>query len=211
MQWLRLILSSALLLGAFGLVREYSYGEAVPITRPLSAFPAQLGSWQGRESTVLSDSILEELRPSDYLMRRYEDEAGRSLWLYVGYWETQRKGAQIHSPKNCLPGGGWEPLEVRVVSVPVDGTGPPIDVNRYLLQHGSEQLLVAYWYLAQGEPVATEIGAKIALVRNSILEHRSDGAIVRVSSPVYGTVSDTWAWLVDYIRVMYPKLHGYLP
>src|SRR5262249_31069263 len=162
------------------------------------------GRWQGRESTILSDAILKELRPSDYLMRRYEDEAGRSLWLYVGYWETQRQGAQIHSPKHCLPGGGWEPLEARIVSVPVDRTEPPMKVNRYFLQRGSERSLVAYWYLAQGKPVASEVGAKVALVRNSILEHRSDGAIVRVSSPVYGTVAETWGWFIDYIQVMYP-------
>jgi EpsI family protein len=211
MQWLRLAVSSGLLLGVFVFLHWYSHGEAVPIRRPLESFPMRIGSWQGRESALLSDAILEQLRPTDYLMRRYQGPAGQDLWLYVGYWETQREGAQIHSPKNCLPGGGWQPLEASVVPVPVNGRADPIPVNRYVLQKGADELLVAYWFQAEGEPVANELKAKIALVRNSIFRHRSDGAIVRISTPVSGDVSTAWALLLEYIRLMYPKLHGFLP
>jgi EpsI family protein len=211
MQWFRLAASSGLLLAAFGFLHSYSHGEAVPIRRSLEGFPTQIGSWQGRESSLLGDRTLGELRPTDYLIRRYQDPRGQDLWLYIGYWDTQREGAQIHSPKHCLPGGGWQPLEASIMSVPVNGNVEPIPVNRYVLQKGTDQLMVAYWYQAQGEPLASELSAKIALVRNSILLNRSDGAIVRVSSPVRGSVSATWASLVDYIRLMYPRLHGFLP
>lgn len=211
MRWLRLAVSSGMLLGAFAFLHSYSHGEAIPIRRALEEFPMQIGPWQGRESTFLSDQILAELRPTDYLIRRYQDPAGRDVWLYVGYWSTQRNGVQFHSPKHCLPGGGWEPLEASIVRIPVEGSAGKIPVNRYLLQKGTQQLLVAYWYQAQGEPLASELRAKIALVRNSVSLGRSDGALVRVSSLVEGSVPDTWASLVQYIKLMYPRLHGFLP
>jgi EpsI family protein len=211
MRWLRLAVSSGLLIGTFGFLHSYSHGEAVPIRRSLEGFPMKIGPWQGRESTLLDNQILELLRPTDYLIRRYQNPVGQDLLLYIGYWETQLEGAQFHSPKNCLPGGGWQPLEATIVPVPVNDRAEPVPVNRYVLQKGTDRLLVAYWYQAQGEPLASEFSAKIALVRNSIFLNRSDGAIVRVSSPVRGSVSATWASLVDYLSLLYPRLHGFLP
>jgi len=144
-------------------------------------------------------------------MRRYVDSGGRSLWLFVGFWQTQRKGAQPHSPKNCLPGGGWEPLEATLLVVPLPRPYGPITVNRFLLQKDSAQQLVFYWYHSQGRAVAGEVAARVELVRNSILRNRTDGALVRITSPIYGSVSETSERLVSYVQAMYPILTEYLP
>ena len=93
------------------------YSPATLLPRSLDTFPAGIGGWQGREATTLETDELNVLRVHDYLMRRYADPDGRSLFLYIGYWDTQRKGAQPHSPKNCLPGAGWEPLDRQGVRV----------------------------------------------------------------------------------------------
>jgi EpsI family protein len=203
----RLAVSSTLLVGAFLFLNVYSHGEAVPLRRQLDSFPVELGNWRGRESTILSQDVLDLLVPTDYLLRRYEDGAGRSVLLYIGYWETQRKGAQIHSPKNCLPGGGWQPIEASVVPVEV-GPGKTIEVNRYLLQKGIDQMIALYWFQSQGEAIAGELDAKIAMVKSSIFRNRSDGALVRVSSVTSG---DNWGRLEDFIRLMYPRLREFLP
>src|SRR5262249_48686382 len=151
------------------------------------------------------------LRPKDYLMRRYEDDSGRSVFLFIAYWDSQRKGAQPHSPKNCLPGGGWEPLEASTVTIPLPRPFAPITVNRYLIQKDRDQQVVFYWYLSQGEAIASEMAARVQMVKNSIVRHRTDGALVRISSPVYGSVQDTSDRLTRYIQAMYPILSGYLP
>jgi hypothetical protein len=109
----RASVSLAILLVALLVLQLRSTGEAVPIRKPLDSFPATVGEWQGRRGTILGTDILSKLKLSDYVMRDYVDRGGRSLGLYIGYWDTQRKGAVIHSPKNCLPGAGWEPVEVR--------------------------------------------------------------------------------------------------
>jgi EpsI family protein len=206
----RLAASCLLLLGTFSLLHLRSTGEAVAIRKPLESLPSVVGGWRGQEDSVLGGDLLGILKVDDYLIRRYRDGAGRSLWLYIGYWATQRKGAQIHSPKNCLPGGGWEPLEASRLAIDVPGKGQ-ITVNRYLIQKDRDMQIVLYWYQSQGRAVAGEVQAKMDMVRNAILRNRTDGALVRVSGPVSGSVAETTERLVTYVQALDPILSDYLP
>jgi EpsI family protein len=208
---LHLALSVSLLVAALLALQLRSSGEATPVRKPLDSFPGVIDAWQGRGGEIFDANILNVLKVKDYVMRRYQDPAGRSLWLFIGYWDTQRKGAQPHSPKNCLPGSGWEPLEASRVEVPLPRPFSPISVNRYLIQKDREQQLVFYWYEAQGKAVAGEVAARVEMVKNSIARNRSDGALVRVSSPIYDNVPETSSRLIEYIQAMYPILHEYLP
>ena len=145
------------------------------------------------------------LKVNDYVMRRYADREGRNLWLYIGYWSTQRKGAQIHSPRNCLPGGGWEPIEASASWFPC----PAARAHRgesLPLQKDRDQQVVLYWYQSQGKAVAGELAAKIEMVRSAITRNRTDGALVRVSAPVSGGVAATTEALVGYVQALYPVL-----
>jgi EpsI family protein len=207
----RVSLSSVVLIGALTLLQFRSTGEAVPIRKSLETFPGVVGGWQGQEATIFDAETLNVLRVKDYLMRRYMSSSGRNLLLYIGYWDTQRKGAQIHSPKNCLPGAGWEPVEASLVIIPASAQHGPITINRYLIQKDNTQQLVLYWYHSQGRAIAGEVAAKIQMVKNGILRNRTDGALVRVSSPIYGSVPETTETLVKYIQALYPLLADYLP
>lgn len=208
----RLLLSGAVLLAALLALHLRSPGEAVPIRRALDAFPDSIGGWQTRQDSPLQAEIVSFLKIDDYLIRRYVDEAGRSLWLYVGYWASQRKGgAQVHSPRNCLPASGWEPIEASRLTIDVAGTRGWLTVNRYLIQKDRELQVVVYWYHAQGTPIAGELPAKIQMVRSAIFRNRTDGALVRISSPVSGSVAETTERLVRYVQTLYPLLAEYLP
>lgn len=210
-QPVRLVVSAVLLLGALVVVQFRGPSEAVETRKPFSTFPATLGPWKGQEETILAPDILNMLKMSDYLMRRYTDSSGHPVWLYIGYWQSQRKGGDIHSPKNCLPGGGWEPIEASRLSIPIPGRAAPISVNRYLIQKDREMQVTLYWFQTQGKVVAGELGAKIELVRNALLRNRTDGALVRLSSPVQGGVEQTTDRLMGYVQALYPVLHEYLP
>jgi EpsI family protein len=207
----RASVSLAILLGALLILQLRSTGEAVPIRKSLDSFPTTLGEWQGRKGTIFGADILDKLKLKDYVMRDYGDGAGRGLNLYIGYWDTQRKGAVIHSPKNCLPGVGWEPIEASFLTIALPAPHPPITVNRYLIQKDRDQLLVFYWYQSQGQVIAGEVAARIAMVKSALVRNRTDGAIVRVMSPTYGSVRDTSERLVTYVQTMYPILGDYLP
>lgn len=210
-QPLRMALSLSLLIGALLLLHLRSTGEAVPIRKSLDDFPNAVGPWQAREGVLLELDTLNVLKPTDYLMRRDEEPSGPSVWLFIAYWASQRKGAQPHSPRNCLPGGGWEPIEASIVHIALPEPLAPIAVNRFLIQKDQQRQIVFYWYQSQGRAIAGEVAAKIAMVKSSMMRHRTDGALVRVSSPVYGSVQDTSDRLVSYIQAMYPLLREYLP
>jgi EpsI family protein len=204
-------LSLSLLVGALLVLQLRSSGEAVPIRKNLDSFPTTVGGWQAREGVLLELDTLNVLKAKDYLMRRDQDPSGKSLALFIAYWDSQRKGAQPHSPRNCLPGGGWEPLEASRVTIPLPPPMAPITVNRFLIQKDRDQQVVFYWYQSQGKAIAGEMAARVEMIKTSILRHRTDGALVRVSSPVYGSVQDTSDRLIKYIQAMYPILGEYLP
>jgi EpsI family protein len=210
-QPLRMGLSVSLLLGALLALHLRSSGEAVPIRQNLDRFPSTVGQWQASEGVLLDLETLNVLRPKDYLMRRDEDASGHSVFLFIAYWDSQRKGAQPHSPKNCLPGGGWEPLEASMVTIPLPEPRAPITVNRYVVQKDQDQQVVFYWYQSQGKAIAGEMDARVQMVKNSIVRHRTDGALIRVSSRVATSVPETSDRLVRYIQALYPVLGGYLP
>jgi EpsI family protein len=176
-------------------------------------FPVVVDGWRSVQSEILADADLKVLKPSDYLVRFYIDSNGEGASLYIGYWQSQRKGAQVHSPKNCLPGGGWEPIEATRmrIPIPIRGEDPSIEVNRYLLQKGEETMIVFYWFQAQGRTTSSELRAKVDLIRNSILRHRSDGAIVRVSSLVHRDARATDGSLVKFVQAFYSNLGEFLP
>jgi EpsI family protein len=207
----RLVISGALLVGATVLLQLRTEGDAMPLRKALGDFPRELGEWRGQETLLFDEKILWKLRATDYLMRRYVDAAGRVVWLYVGYWDTQRKGANTHSPQNCLPGAGWEPLEASRVTVSLSPPLQPITINSYLLQKDRQLQLVLYWYDAQGRAVAGEIPAKIEMLKSSALRNRTDGALIRVSSLVHGSVAETSERLLVYVRTMYPALREHFP
>src|SRR6266571_1056947 len=205
-QPVRVWLSLSLLVGTLLILQLRSTGEAVPIRTGLDSFPRVVGEWHAREEVLLELDTLNLLKATDYLMRRDQDPSGRSVWLFIGYWDSQRKGAQPHSPRNCLPGSGWEPLESSRVTISLPQPFVPITVNRFLIQKDRDQQVVFYWYQSQGKATAGEIAARIEMMKNSMVRHRTDGALVRVSSPVYGSVQDTSNRLVRYIQAMYPVL-----
>ena len=89
-----------------------------------------------RQNHSGSPAFQNSLKVDNYLIRRNADEAGNSIWLYVGYWASQRRGGtQVHSPRNCQPAGGWEPGEASRLLIELPGRGP-LTVNRYLIQIG---------------------------------------------------------------------------
>lgn len=207
----RLLISVAILASALLVLQFRSVGEGVQMRKPFDTFPEVLGAWRGVNDTTFDPDVLKMLKMSDYLMRRYVDASGHPTWLYMGYWQSQRRGSDIHSPRNCLPAGGWEPIESTQLTIPLGGTFAPITVNHYLIQKDRQMQVVIYWFEAQGHVVAGELEAKIQMVRSAIFKNRTDGALVRLSSPVSGTVPDTTERMTRQIQALYPVLREYLP
>jgi EpsI family protein len=189
-------------------------GEATPPRQPLSSFPLELPSgWRGYD-LEMDPVVLDRLRLSDYSSRIYvpaESAASRTpVSLYIGYYQSQRTGATYHSPKNCLPGGGWHIADVRVAQVSLPERGS-IQVNRIVIEKGLERQLVVYWYYDRGRVIASEYEAKIALVWDAMTRNRTDGALVRIITPVQGDVEEAWGRTVFFLREIWPYLARHMP
>lgn len=177
------LLPLALLLGGVVLEAAARPERSLAPNAPLEAFPSRLLEWSAAESRQLDESVLRVLRPDAYVHRLYTDPEGRELALFIAYYGRQLSGATIHSPRNCLPGAGWEPVRHRRIGVASPyGEGT---VNRYLIEHQSgARALVFYWYQGRGRVEANEYVVKWDLLRDAVLKRRSDEALVRLVFPL---------------------------
>jgi EpsI family protein len=187
--------------------------EVVPLRRPLVEMPYLLDSWQGRDLPRMSADVLAVLGADDYLNRMYVRESRDVVSLYIGFYQSQRNGDTIHSPMNCLPGAGWQPMTTSAVDVPLaDGSGA-IHAKRVLIQKGPDQQVVLYWYQSHGRSIANEYVSKAYMIYDAFRLNRSDAALVRVVSPVLANDTEEAAGrrAVDFIKAFAPRIERFLP
>lgn len=205
------------LMVATGAIARASHTEPVPIRTPFDAFPMQIGAWKGTELPPIPAEIMAILRADDYLNRVYVSPGRYGAGLYIGFYRSQRQGDAIHSPLNCLPGAGWEPVSQSLLTIPVAGAAAPegISVNRDLIQKGIDRQLVLYWYQSHGRVVANEYWSKFYLIRDAVRLNRTDAALVRVIVPIPpnlgGAEAKAEEQATDFVRSMFPLLSTYLP
>ncbi len=130
--------------------------------------------------------------------------------LYVGFYQSQKEGDIIHSPKNCMPGAGWNIIDTSIESVQIDH-GKSVKVIRLLLEKGTEKQLVLYWFQSRGRIISSEYAQKIWLVVDSITRQRTDGSFVRLISTVKGNEKRTLNRLKDFANIIFPILNEYIP
>ena len=200
--WAALILLLAAAVTEYALPRTESWAPHPP----LQNLPLAFADWRAQDIPI-DAHLVAASRADDYLNRLYRQAPGNEVGLYIGYYKSQRAGDSVHSPKNCLPGSGWEPVDVSISSLRVPGSDAPLPVNRYVVQHGDEKSVTFYWYQSPRRVIATEYAAKFWLVADSIRYRRSDTSLVRVIVPVQdnnvAAASDTGE---AFIRALYPQL-----
>jgi len=185
-----------------------------PLSRrePLSSFPRSLSAREGTDYTITPD-IREVLGNGDFLWRLYTDPAGApDVDLFVAYFASQRAGDTLHSPKNCLPGDGWFPIRSGEQEVTAPGIAP-FHANEYLVAKDSERRLVLYWYQAHNRAVANEYWAKFYQVADAIRYNRSDGSLIRLTTPlVHGErIENARGRLLEFVGQVAPQLGRYIP
>ncbi len=155
--------------------------QAVPLAGPLAELPKGMLGFEGTDIPIAP----EEQRiagMSSFVLRLFSDSLSRQAFsIYVGYYEAQSQGKSIHSPKNCLPGAGWEPLSSGMTVLHT--SHGDFRVNRYVLAKGSHTALVYYWYQGRGRIQASEYGVKWDLLRDKAVRGRSEEALVRIVVP----------------------------
>ncbi len=213
----RFILAALLIAGAAVLLQARARTEVFPPRLPLKQFPAQLDGWTGTDIAI-EPEVLQILGPGDFLLRIYQKHTAEAqpktpyVDLFIAYFRSQRAGDTIHSPQHCLPGSGWTPIENRRILLTMPGHAP-FPANRYLIAKGESRQLVLYWFWAHDRGVASEYWAKFYLVTDSIKMNRSDGSLVRITTPMLAgeTADQAEQRILPFASDVMPLLDTYIP
>jgi len=198
------LIISAILFINFG-----STVNSIPLTKPLEVFPKVVGSFKRINTQSFSEAVKKTAGMDDYIMWQYQDAQGYTLGLYIGYYQDQIEGGIIHSPKHCMPGSGWQPFQVAEVTTKATD-GKTYRIARMVMQKGDDKQVAHYWFQGRGRVIANEYEDRVAMILDSILRRRSDGALVRITGPGSDGEQDSQKQM-EFIEALLPKLVQFLP
>jgi exosortase D (VPLPA-CTERM-specific) len=184
--------------------------EIKPSRASFFDFPLKLSAWEGQH-LPMEQQYLDQLRMDDYLFVAFNRAYDPPVNLWIAYYDSQRKGQSVHSPKSCLPGGGWDfatfgPHTFQTAS-------GPMTVNRALITHGADRQLMYYWFQQRGRVVTNEYLVKWYIFEDAITRNRTDGALVRVIVPIpeHGSASRAEQTATGFLQTLVPQLPRYVP
>ncbi|WP_415236177.1 VPLPA-CTERM-specific exosortase XrtD [Sneathiella sp.] len=182
----------------------------IPERTSFASFPLKIGDLIAEEDQIPGIEA-EVLQMSDYFLGHYREANLPAISLFIGYYDQQSAGRTPHSPRVCIPSGGWEIRDLQTIELMKDGN--PVPVNRVLIGKGEQRLLVYYWFQQRGKFIANEYAAKFNLLLGGLTSSRTDGALVRLSMPISSTMSEIVAdkRLEEFSKNLFPVLPKYIP
>jgi exosortase D (VPLPA-CTERM-specific) len=186
--------------------------EIKPERAFFSSFPGVIGDWQGTSGTLEAEA-LKTLDLTDYLLADFARPTDVPVNFYVAYYESQRKGSSPHSPTVCMPGGGWQIIDMTRRTFAGADSQQGFEFNRVVIRKGNTSQLVYYWFLERGLEMADEYQVKWSLFRDALLENRTDGALVRLTTPMVAGEPEEKAdqRMAELLVAALPLLPAYVP
>jgi EpsI family protein len=222
------IVAVLLLAGTLAAAQGIEFREKIPPAQSFAGFPLQVGEWNGKRD-VMEQKFIDGLHLDDYVIVDYAN-GSHTVNFYTAYYQSQRKGESIHSPETCLPGGGWEFKNAGKAVVKIgewqgsvlaagDGSvgqranGPTITVNRAFMEKGATKQLSYFWFPQRDRVLTNAWELKWYNFLDSLTRQRTDGALVRLITPVYPNedVADADKRLAAFTREIVPVLNEFLP
>jgi EpsI family protein len=212
MKSLRFWVISLLLAGTALLLHFRGDRDLIPASEPLSQVPRTIAGRTGNDMPI-DQETLDVLGVGDFLLRDYA-QGGRSvpIGLLIAYYPTQRTGVTMHSPKHCLPGSGWVFESSQYVDLD-DTNGNPHQVGEYIVADGDNRQFIIYWFQEHGRSIANEYLARVYLVKEAMQFNRTDGALVRVITPIDSNegTSAARARAEGFAAQLFPMLPRFIP
>ncbi len=188
--------------------------DIIPTRKAFLTFPLHLGKWQGRND-YLTQNYLDGLKLTDYTIINYvSPESSANVNFYSAYYQSQRKGVSVHSPKGCIPGDGWQITQFGQITIPdIKLEGNAIEANRAIIQKGSSRQLVYYWFQQRGRSITNEYLVKWYLFYDAIAMNRTDGSLIRLVTNVGESEDINVAdqRLQNFMKDVVTELPAYIP
>ncbi|MCB2091311.1 MAG: VPLPA-CTERM-specific exosortase XrtD [Alphaproteobacteria bacterium] len=202
-----------MILATFGILNITDRQEIVPERMRFVSFPSEIDGWESRK-TYLEPNVEKALGLDDYILADYRSPMrSMPVNLYVAYYSSQRKGISPHSPRVCIPGGGWLITEFDRIEINVRGQSEPMPINRAIIERERDRQLVYYWFDQRGHKMSNEYLMKWYLVKDAIFRNRTDGSLVRLTTPIFEgeEVQDAEKRIQTFLDEIAPDLPSYLP
>jgi exosortase D (VPLPA-CTERM-specific) len=185
---------------------------ASPARSSFYDFPTHLGAWEGRRGS-LESVYLDALRLDDYVLADFRGPDGQAVNFYAAYYQVQDSTRAIHSPHDCIPGGGWEITRFEQRTIPAMGNSTAFKVNRAVVQLGAQRQIVYYWFDERGRRLTNEYVARWYLFWDALTRHRTDGALIRFVAawPPDANEADVDNRIVRLLGDIQPMLSRYVP
>lgn len=185
--------------------------DAAPARQDFTRLPMSEGQWTGSRG-ALDGIYLDALKLDDYVLADFNASGRPPVNLYVAYYSSQRKGESVHSPRSCIPGGGWRILGITARDIAIEGASH-LAVNRVVIERGDLKQVVYYWFDQRGRVLTNEYLVKWYIFWDSLTRNRTDGAMLRLTVPVLAGQSETDAdrALEEFARTLVPRLRPYIP
>ena len=193
--------------------RAVTHGTQTMARKDFAEFPMELAGWRGQRD-ILGQAYMDTLRLDDYLLAEFHKEGLGDVNLYVAYYGEQGAGTAIHSPRVCLPGGGWETLKSGPVSdLTGSDRGPRVDAVETVIQKGEDREVVYYWFQQAGRDLQSELGLRWYRLVDMLRSGRSDGALIRMTTAwgEHEPLEDAEERLRGFAAVVVPVLSAYVP
>jgi len=209
---LRVLIILACIGATFLLLQGVSGTHRTHIKQPLAKFPTTLGDWQAKSFRESTDAVIKMLGVDDYIEYNYASPSRLSVNFYAAFYESVGTGGGYHSPKNCIPGGGWGIDAVKTVTIQPKGGQAPVTVAEMIIRNRNEYQVVFYWYQNRGRIIDSEYWEKIYLVLDAILKKRRDGTFVRLMAPApNGDIQQAEMVLQQFAALVVTELENFLP
>ena len=210
MKFQRLFLVLLIMGVTYGVTQISARSEKVPPVKSFSNFPMELANWKGHRG-ALEDEVYNILGVEDYVLANYFDGPRRQVNFYLGFYQSQKEGDLIHSPRNCLPGAGWKIIKSMRRSLELDNGGGKHEVAALVMEKGPARQVVLYWFHSRGRVIASEYMQKVWLVADALARNRTDGSFVRLISPVVTSEEEAFSLLGDFAQKIFPLLGEFIP
>lgn len=187
-------------------------GAPTPVGKPekkLATFPQELAGWSGKDDPF-EESVMAVVATDDDLHRLYRKD-DKYLWIYVGYYGTRKGGRTGHLPHHCYPAAGYRIVSIDMVPL-TTADGKTVPVNHLILEKGGKTTSTMYWVHSGEHQVLTDGWMmNLTRLRRRLLNGRDDGALVRVSGPVQGSLEETIERQKEFAQSFLATIPGHWP
>jgi EpsI family protein len=184
----------------------------LPSPPSLVSFPLRLGNWTQVQDGTVEPDVRDLLGADDLLVRQYQPSVGPAqAEVFVAYYKTQLRNKNVHDPKVCLPGAGWNAKASRVAEITPAGSKPFL-ANYYRIAKGENEAVVVYWFQTYNGVYIFEQQLRFHRMLDTIFDNRTDMALVRIVVPIAGSgIAAADAAAMQLAPLCYRQMLQYFP